>query len=349
MLHDKEPKYCYNDIMIQPTVLSKVSSRSECNLPDTLPLFTAPMDNVVGLESFEKYEEEGIIPILPRPVPLEKRLNNSRGWSAYGLKEFEENFCDPSKNLINRYALIDVANGHMSIIYDLVRKAKSIWGDVLVVMVGNIANPETYREAEKSGVDYIRVGIGAGRGCITSTCVSTHYPMASLVSETYEIKKEILGKCKIVADGGIRGYGDIIKALALGADYVMVGSVFAQMLEAEGDVDLVGYNTRISKSDIAYQGEGRFEYKGYPVEVRKTFYGMASGRGQKSIGGCHTKTSEGCVRTLEVKYTIKSWIENMRSYLKSAMSYVGVIDLKQFAIHANCIIISQATQDSINK
>ena len=334
--------------MIQPTVLSKVTSRKECNLPNTLPIFTAPMDNVVGSESFDKYEKNGIIPILPRPLSIDVRIKNTKGWSAYGLREFEEYFCDPQKKLLNRYALIDVANGHMSCIYDLVRKAKQIWGNDLVIMVGNIANPETYKIAEEAGVDYIRVGIGGGRGCITSTCCSIHRPMASLVSDIVQIKKSILGKCKIVADGGIRGYGDVIKALALGADYVMIGSVFAQMLEAEGEIQGEGYDS-LEKDEIIYQGQGIFKYRGYPVKLFKTFYGMASGKGQESIGGCHTKTSEGCVKILEVKYTMKSWIENMRSYLKSAMSYVGVTELKQFATNAECIIISQATQDSINK
>lgn len=334
--------------MIQPSITSRVSSRSECDLPETLPLFTAPMDNVVGVKSFDKYKKAGIIPILPRPVPLDERLRNMEGWSAYGLKEFEEYFCDPGKHLFNRRALIDVANGHMTCIYDLVRRAKEIWDDSLIVMVGNIANPETYLVAEKAGADYVRVGVGSGRGCITTTCCSIHTPMASLVSETYEVKRTIAGRCKIVADGGIRGYGDVIKALALGADYVMVGSVFAQMLEAEGDLydrDLV----QVNRWDVTYKGQGVFERKGSRVDLVKRFYGMASKEGQMSIGGSHKKTSEGCTRTLQVMYTMESWVENMKSYLKSAMSYVGVRDLKEFPEKSTCIVVSQATQDSINK
>ena len=348
MLKEKEPKYCYDDIKIKPAVISDISSRSECELPSVLPLFTAPMDNVVGINSFDKYYKNGIIPILPRPVDIQTRIKNSLGWSAYGLKEFEEHFCDPEKKLWNRHALIDVANGHMMIIYDLLKRAKSIWGDVLKVMVGNIANPKTYRVAEEAGCDYIRVGIGSGKGCITSTCCSIHESMASLISETYEIKEAMQGKCKIVADGGIRDYGHIVTALALGADYVMVGSVFAQMLEAEGKVYVGGLE--VNRDTVKYIGQGKFtDKKDNPIELKKIFYGMASGMGQKSIGGCHTKTSEGCVKTLDIKYTMASWVENMRHYLRSAMSYVGIRKLENFAKESECIIISKSTQDSINK
>ena len=167
--------------------------------------------------------------------------------------------------------------------------------------------------------------------------------MASLVADTYMVKREIRGKCKIVADGGIRGYGDIIKALALGADYVMVGSVFSRMLESEGDIYCNG--KVIEKSKVKYLGGGKFDC---PGPLTKTFYGMASGMGQLSISGSHTKTSEGCVKTLEVKYTMESWVKNMKDYLRSSMSYIGITELKDMADKAKCIIASPATQKSIN-
>ena len=203
MLYDEKPKYCYSDVEIVPAVISNKSSRSECNLPDTLPLFTAPMDNVVGVESYDLYKKNGIIPILPRPVNLQTRLKNSDGWSAYGLKEFEEYFCDHTKTLVNRHALIDVANGHMKIIYDLVKKAKSIWGDVLVVMVGNIANPKTYEIAEKAGADYIRVGIGGGKGCFVSGTMVTMADGTMKPIECVRVGEEVithLGNTKKVID-----------------------------------------------------------------------------------------------------------------------------------------------------
>ena len=89
-------------------------------------------------------------------------------------------------------------------------------------------------------IDFIRVGIGGGSGCITTSNVSTHYPQASLIDECYNIKKQLLLETedilpKIIADGGIRNYDHVIKALALGADYVMIGSLFAQCIESAGE------------------------------------------------------------------------------------------------------------------
>ena len=222
----KEVKYHYSDLSIEPAVTSAIKSRSECNpfYTDTsdkfdafvqttefLPLFTAPMDSVVNKDNADLYLENHINPIIPRTEDLETRLSFSRKgyWVAYSLSEFEEIFCnfnisDAENSIkftkwyncsfINTYALIDVANGHMTQIYELVKKAKKIAADLnykLIIMVGNIANPETYRVAARCGVDYIRCNIGSGEACLTATQTSIYYPIASLIDEIYQIKKSM--------------------------------------------------------------------------------------------------------------------------------------------------------------
>ena len=140
-------------------------------------------------------------------------------------------------------------------LYDKCKIAKKLARDnnyKLTIMTGNIANPETYKwicenavytnneEYFEPVIDFIRVGIGGGSGCITTSNVSIHYPQATLIDECRIIKDSY---CKryarkfpaIVADGGIRNYDHVIKALALGADYVMIGSVFAQCIESAGE------------------------------------------------------------------------------------------------------------------
>lgn len=269
--------YSYNDLTVVPSVISNISSRSECNpyvKDNFLPIFASPMASVVSIENVDIFNKNGIIPILPRNISFEERKKemDNQTWVALSLKEFEDLFIEHSYERINDFRtayfiVVDIANGHMKSLYDKCVKAKELARDneyKLTIMTGNIANPETYewicRHAgylDKNGkrvtaIDYIRVGIGGGCGCVTTSNCSAHYPQASLIEKCYEVKQKLLREKddtnpnyhkpiwneqelpKIVADGGIRNYDHVIKALALGADYVMIGSLFAQCIESAG-------------------------------------------------------------------------------------------------------------------
>jgi len=365
--------YTYEDVTIMPNVVSLVEHRSECIPLDEegmLPLFTAPMDTVVNNKNFGMFENEMIHAILPRTESLDARIENSiRGrWSAYSLTEFEKVFCNELEKLDEKNkikALIDIANGHMSKSIDLVRAAKNIYGDNIIIMVGNIANPKTYAEYARVGADYIRIGIGSGCGCLSSSNTGVHMPMATLIDETVEVKKSLKGEYKklpkIIADGGIRNYRDIIKALALGADYVMIGSVFAKMLEsaapktANSD-EWLKLPIEIELEDLTdftFDNVGwKAKYNGKKIflgDIRATFYGMASREGQIALNGAKTKTSEGIKKTLPVLYTMHGWSTNFMDYLRSAMSYLGVKDLNGVRDYANVIINSQNAVSAVNK
>lgn len=393
--------YTYNDVTIMPCKVSEVDHRSECDPFDEnhhLPLFTAPMDTVVNSKNFELFENNNIYAILPRTESLEDRTKYATNgkWAAFSLDEFENMFCVQNDNLYNgrpMKALIDVANGHMAKIFTLAKKAKTIWGDKLVLMGGNIANPDTYEDYAKSGFSFVRCGIGGGRACITSTQTSIHTPLASLIHEIYELKKKLLTLTddndnyvyeleelpKIIADGGIRNYSDIIKALALGADYVMVGSVFTKMLESaayktmrkSGATDnilemkypLERYeNLRCENGfwigDYTDEFIAKMKEIGHTYvqkenqvigEIDATFYGMASREGQIALNGAKTKTSEGLKTRLKVEYTMSGWCSNFVDYLRSAMSYVGTKRLNFFSLCSKVIINSPNAVNAVNK
>ena len=245
----KEMKYSYNDIGIVPAIKSNVEHRSECN-PFTgqfnnsdLPIFTAPMSTVVNTQNFNLFEKNHIIPILPRNFDLETRIDYLRRgkWAAVGLQEFETLFINNDWDMeiypdVN--VLIDIANGHMSKLHCLIHdaKVKYKWSLRFKIMAGNIANPMTYYELAKAGCDYVRLSVGSGSGCITSTLTGIHYPIVSLIDEAYKIKKKLeqIGEWTpmIIADGGIRDYDDVNKALATGSDYVMIGGLFSKLVES---------------------------------------------------------------------------------------------------------------------
>ena len=372
----KETKYSYNDVMVVPAKVSSIEHRSECNpfhKDGFLPIFTAPMSTVVNELNYQLFEDNHIHAIMPRnisyDVRLEYALNNK--WAAFSLKEFEDFFCDEGyvKNYMKnrKKVLIDVANGHMKKLFVTVKKAKRLYGETLQIMIGNIANPFTYEEVFKCGADYVRLGVGAGNACITSSNTSIHYPMASLVEETFKIKEHIaqergIPMCdmpKIIADGGIRNYSDVIKALALGADYVMIGSVLAQLVESaattfgfknENEYTIFNpFQDKITETEgVFLVEEDETNKEIYIGELFKIFYGMASKKGQIDICGEKTKTSEGIVKKIPCSTNMHKWVNNMIDYLRSAMSYTDINSVYQMN-KVNLILISDKTYQSVNK
>lgn len=255
----EEPKYSFCDLQIKPARKTSIVSRKECNAryDGMLPLFNAPMDSVVNEKNYQIYKDNGINVIIHRDVDFKIRLGLTKSgeWCAYTLSEFEKVFCDDKTDIYDNmetvYALIDLANGHMEKIFTLAKAAKRIANEKnvkLVLMSGNIANPETYRDYCESGIDYVRCSVGTGSMCLTSANLSIGMSNASLIDEIYNIKQELISTymnkpteyftyTNIVADGGIKNYSDAIVALACGADYVMIGGIFASFLESCANIE----------------------------------------------------------------------------------------------------------------
>lgn len=162
-------KFDFDDLLIIPKDSSDITSRQNISIFDEnymLPLFTAPMDTVVGIENVELFIENKIVPIIPRGVDLSYCEYDPDTWIAYGLKDYIEFINNPNLDKNKTYKiLIDIANGNMKSMHDLITNGKSILGDKLILMVGNVANPETYRIVSELGADYCRIGVGNGGGC----------------------------------------------------------------------------------------------------------------------------------------------------------------------------------------
>ena len=355
-------KYGYDDINIVPEISSSIEHRSECKLEPFL--FTAPMSSVVNLDNIHTFIEQGIIPIIPRNTDFIfrkiaiyfqtskiKPFDKSKIFIALSLEEINTILINnPIEDIINSlnpvYICIDIANGHMQKLLNTIKKLKELYGENIVIMSGNIANPETYKLYEEAECDYVRCGIGGGAGCITASNTGVYYPLFSLLEETYKVKKSINGKCKIIADGGIRNYCDIQKAL-LYADYVMLGSMLNKAIESAGKTTY-GKSYFITKSGKKILNIFRtiFEFgkevpkekydsvikriKSGKLEVWKSFYGMSTKRAQSEMGNKKLKTSEGIEFSQKVEYSLKDFIDNENSYLRSAMSYTNSNTLDEY-------------------
>ena len=425
-------KYGYNDLCLIPSVVSGIKSRSEVNPfyeDNTLPIFASPMSAVVNVENFRIWEMNGITPILPRNIDYNIRYEYllKGKWVALSLSEFENIFIKNDDFLeevtVIPHVLIDVANGHMQHLIDICKKVKRGWGDNIVLMAGNIANPDTYLEYCEAGIDYVRCSIGSGSCCTTASNTAVHYPIASLIDEINTIKESRKHTyesaydkfcTKVIADGGIRNFSDVVKALALGADYVMVGGLLASFIESAGvitegdkfinldnmtdyeyDIKIInkqfdadyllnkiiikGPLSMSDKFDIYKDCEGvetlkvllgdnltQYFYifdiynpnlheaiKRSIVDLykfKKQMYGMSTKTAQRLIkSNCELKTAEGIEKTIDVKYTMKQWTDNMIDYLKSAMSYCGCTKLSQFIGKQELVVQSSSEIFAVNK
>lgn len=302
-----------NEIAIIPAKTSRIDSRRDVDPYDTngkLPIFVAPMTCILNDENFDVFNNSLAIPIQPVDFFSEKygMLLMDGSWKALTLSQFKYWFIEENARKGENYnVLIDCANGHMKQLYEMVVAAKSNYGKQLCIMIGNIANPETYDVCCHAGVDYVRVGIGGGSGCTTSVLTGCHASLPYLLYNMNNKKKQRLAEnkfvTKIIADGGVNTIGKIVKSLAMGADYVMCGKLFAYCEEA---------------------GELCND------KIHKQYYGQASHLGQLDRFGKVTSPIEGTFTEIVSKYTLDNFLFQVESAIRSAMSYCDTKTLGEF-------------------
>lgn len=355
--------YDFDDLLIQAAPITSIRSRTEINpyymefieqgvYKKWLPLMTAPMDTVIDGKNQHYFSELGIMPVLPRIKQPDSSHISYDHFLSYSLTDFDRLFLENTIEILEGhqvFALIDIANGHMVDLLRSTKESKRKYGNKLVLMVGNVANPETFYQYGLTDVDYVRIGIGNGGGCLTTVQTGVGYPMASLISKCNEIKKRNTHiKTKIVADGGFKKYADITKALALGADYVMLGSMFNKALESCGEttriVDALGNHETIDQYSI-----DSLHMFGVDIPLYKVFRGMSTKEVQESWGRTELKTSEGVVRQHKVEYTLRGWVDNFTSYLRSTMSYTDKKELPHFIGGVTTNLISENSFNRFNK
>ena len=203
----------------------------------SLPIFTSPMDSVINEENWRVYYDNLIRPVLPRTTDIKIRLEGCEYiFAAFSIPEVRENFLSFKRNSPRQFRIcIDSGNGHDMEVFNITKDLKKMYGDQTLVMIGNIGNPKAYDNASTAQADYVRVGMTSGS--LVSDTRGFSYPMATMLLDIKAMKASaLIGKKhpKIIADGGISSREDILKALALGADYVMIGRQFAKMAEAAG-------------------------------------------------------------------------------------------------------------------
>ena len=208
--------------------------------------------------------------------------------------------------------VIDTAHGHSKGVIDKVREAKKAFPDVDIV-VGNIATGEAAKMLVEAGADAVKVGIGPGSICTTRVVAGVGVPQLSAV---YDVAKALEGTgVPIIADGGLRYSGDVVKAIAAGGYSVMIGSLVAGTEEAPGETIL--YNGRKFK---AYRGMGSLE------AMEK---GSADRYFQGGVAETKKLVPEGIAGRVPYKGTVQEVIYQLIGGLRSGMGYCGAASIEK--------------------
>jgi IMP dehydrogenase len=294
------------------------------------PIIASPMDTVCDVEMCKAMSDRGGLGILHRYMSYQEQIIKSQDLIEekynFGVAIASNNgFLLQADNLYNigvRIFLIDTANGHSDYAINAVKQLSSSLPEAHI-MAGNVATADGFARLAAAGADSVRVGIGGGSACTTRLVSGHGVPtLASIVDvdEWRDISNSY--HCSIIADGGIRNSGDMVKSFAAGADAVMVGSMLAGTDEAPGD--------------ILTDASGR--------EV-KMFRGMASAAAQSDSTG-RISVSEGISTTIPYKGSVNHILTQIRGGLGSGCSYSGSEKLSNLSSVSEYV---EVTANSINE
>jgi IMP dehydrogenase len=343
MVINKEVNYSFDDVLLVPQY-SDLLSRSEVDLSQnflginlSIPILSAAMDTVSGPDLCISLNRSGGLGILHRFASKESRISDIVKYNqdspqvafSVGVKDIEGleilseineaiSFEWPTlSQVFYPIVNIDVAHGDHILVESTIKAIKAINKHAWVI-AGSVARFSGAYRLVEAGADAIRVGIGGGSACSTRIVTGHGVPTLSSIIDCARIK-ESHPHVKIIADGGMRGSGDIVKALAAGADTVMLGRILAETSEAPGQ---------------RYRIEGK-TYKEY--------------RGQSTVGSnLSTYSPEGIGGIVEIKGSVSDILKEVVGGIKSGLSYSGVRTIKELQENAEFILISNSSLKESN-
>jgi IMP dehydrogenase len=327
-----KPSLCFDDILLVPQV-SNTRSRKEVDLimyGYSFPIIASPMDTVCDYKMAATIANYGGIGFIHRYMDKQDQLlqlqqaifmtsdanKSGVGIAISSIDVFDTDYIESAIHLGCQWFCIDTANGHNEMAVKAVKILKSYHKNIKV-MAGNVATAEGYKYLAMAGADAVRVGIGGGSVCTTRVVTGHGVPTLQSIMDCYEAKKEFGLVAWIVADGGIKTQGDIVKSFAAGADFIMLGSMLAGTEESPGEV----------------------------IDGYKIFRGMASAEAQLDWRG-EVSVSEGVSTEIPYKGLVTNIFLDIQNGIQSGCSYTGVDNLSDLAENA---IFTIVTTNSMNE
>lgn len=343
---------CFDDVLLVPQY-SEIESRTSVNLSVTgfeekfagltnkhsiltCPIVGSPMDTVIGPESAAILANNGGFGVLHRYCSIDVSV------STYNLTT--ERIIDPSlKNNVMaaigatgdyleravelykagcRAFCIDVAHGHHLHVKTALENLRSRYENSIHIMTGNVATVNAFNDLADWGSNSIRVGVGGGSMCTTRIRTGHGVPTLQSIIDCAASDRDVY----IIADGGIRNSGDAVKALAAGADMIMLGSILAGHDESPGEI----VDKRSRFHDPAWKNG---------IQVYKKFRGMASREAQLEWRG-RVSVAEGESTLVPYKGPLQNTITDLLDGIKSGLSYSGAQTIRELRAKAKFVGIS---------
>tara|TARA_B100000929_G_scaffold41000_1_gene29236 strand:+ start:343 stop:1404 length:1062 start_codon:yes stop_codon:yes gene_type:complete len=329
----------FDDVSLVPQQSSVVpnetitSARLYKNLNLKIPLISSAMDTVTESKMAIAIAKLGGIGVIHRNLSIDKQVQEVKKvkkeklivGAAIGVNNTD---LDRAKKLSKANVdllVIDTAHGHTSKVLKIIKKIKKIIKKT-PLCAGNIATGKAAKFLADSGVDIVKVGIGPGSICTTRLVAGVGVPQLSAI---IEVKNALRNrKTKIISDGGIKFSGDLAKAIAAGADAVMIGSLFSGTLESPGKV--LKRNGKLYKS---FRGMG---------SAGAMSVGSADRYYQKKFKDLSKFVPEGVEGIVKFKGPINKIIYNLVGGLRSSMGYLGAKTIKDLQKKGEFVKITKA-------
>lgn len=350
---------CFDDVLLVPQY-SDIESRSNVSLfvtgfddPHyrliddypilTCPIVGSPMDTVMSPTAAKILDEFGGFGVLHRYCTIDDAVKTflaahankayrpqSNVMVAIGATgDFEERAAELFKNGCRAFC-IDVAHGHHSAVKSALKKLRDSYGNQVHIMTGNVATLEAFNDLADWGSNSIRVGVGGGSMCTTRIRTGHGVPTFQSVLDCGKSDRDVL----LIADGGVRNSGDVVKCLAAGADMIMLGSILAGHDESPGKL--------VDDRGMAY------EHGNVPSSIRlyKKFRGMASKEAQVQWRG-RASVVEGESTMIPYKGSIKHTLVDLLEGVRSGLSYSGAHTIRELRTKAKFVTVTpQGVQEN---
>jgi IMP dehydrogenase len=329
----------FDDVLMLPRYSNILPANTNISLSLTnkitlkVPFLSSAMDTVTESNMAIGMAKEGGIGVIHRNLKIKnqsleiKKVKRKKLLVGAAIGTNNEDL-DRARSLLDNGAdliVIDTAHGHSSKVLTILSKIKKINNNV-PICVGNIATAEAAKDLYNSGADIIKVGIGPGSICTTRMVAGIGMPQISAI---LEVKKALnKKKIKIISDGGIKFSGDIAKALAAGADAIMMGSIFAGTDESPG-------------RKFKVKGKIYKQYRGMG-SIGAMSSGSANRYFQKNYKDKSKFVPEGVEGRVEYKGSVSKIIYQLQGGLRSSMGYIGAKNLGEIKKKAKFIKITKA-------